>query len=191
MTSSSLVRLHLVRHGQTRQNLDMRFPGVDARLTDEGRAQAKRIGRELVRRELLVETILVSPTARTFETMENARALLPNRPRIIVIAGLAEKNPGGAEGRPIPGNFADVDSLTVRMRGESFPRFIERVENAFRGLFEDIRNGKIPGNDIVLFGHSLVNRIGLGVAQGIGGARGLEGPSQINGGIKTIELRRN
>jgi hypothetical protein len=48
---------------------------------------------------------------------------------------------------------------------------------------------RYPGETLSL-GHSLMNRIGLGVLQGIGRARGLEGPSQLNGGIKTVEINR-
>ncbi|MFH1447803.1 MAG: histidine phosphatase family protein [Candidatus Micrarchaeota archaeon] len=184
------VRLHLVRHGQTMANVQSRFPGPEARLTNVGRAQAMGIGREFLKKDILVDSILVSPTARTFETMENACLVMPVQPRVIVVSGLAEKDPCGAIGERIPGTFEEVDRLTIKRGGESFPWFIERVENAFIGLLRDIREGRIPGGDIAVFGHSLVNRICLGVLQGVGGTKGLEGQSQLNGGIKTVEIRR-
>ncbi len=184
------ANLHMVRHGQTMNNLLETFPGREARLTSVGRAQAQRIGREFLRKNVLVDTILVSPTARTFETMENACLIMPAVPRVIVVSELIEKDPGRAIGERIPRTFDEVDGVSVRRGGESFGRFIERVENAFIGILRDIRETRIPGNEIALFGHSLVNRICLGVFQGIGGARGLQGPSQLNGGIKTLEINR-
>lgn len=183
------TRIHLVRHGQTKANLELVFPGPEAMLTREGVAQARRIGDEFARKRILVETILVSPTQRTIGSAENACLLLPVKPRIIVVQGLAEKDPGSAIGEKIPGSNEEIDRLMLRRGGETFPRFIERVENAAIGIIREIGSGKL-GADVAIFGHSLANRIVLGVLQGIGGARGLQGQSQLNGGIKTLELER-
>lgn len=184
------IRLHLARHGQTPANREMRFPRADARLTGEGIAQAGRMAREFQRREVLVDTVLLSPTARTFQTMEIACSLQAARPRIIVVQGLREKDPGRATGARIPEARGEIDRISVRAGGESFPQFIERVESTFECLLEELRAGRIPGSEILLLGHSMVNRICFGVLQGAGGAMGLEGKSQINGGVKTVEIRR-
>ncbi|MFH0817665.1 MAG: histidine phosphatase family protein [Candidatus Micrarchaeota archaeon] len=188
------ARLHLVRHGETQANREMLFPGTNARLTGNGIAQARKVGTEFLTKEILVDTILVSPTKRTFETLgyafeviENSSLVFPVKPRVIVVQELLEKDPGGAVGKRIPETWGEIDRVSVKAGGESLPQFIERVENAAVKLIREIEAGKL-GNEVALFGHSLVNRIILGVFQGIGGARGLSGKSQINGGIKTVEI---
>ncbi len=191
----SIARIHLVRHGETPANRDMLFPGTEARLTGNGIAQARKVGNEFVKKGILADTILVSPTKRTFETlgyafetMEGSGLVLPVKPRVIVVHGFLEKDPGKAVGRKIPGSPEEIDALMNKTDGETYPRFIERVENAAVQITREIALGKLGAN-VVVFGHSLVNRIILGVLQGTGGVRGLEGPSQINGGIKTVGVR--
>ncbi|MFH1470576.1 MAG: phosphoglycerate mutase family protein [Candidatus Micrarchaeota archaeon] len=190
-------RLHLVRHGETQANREMLFPGREARLTGSGVAQARKAGQEFAKKGVLLDTILVSPTRRTFDTMklaleemEGCGLVLPAKTRIVIVAGFLEKDPGEAVGRKIPGGAGEIDSLMRKTNGETYPLFIERVENAAAKIIREIESGLL-GNNVVVFGHSLVNRVILGVCQGIGGARGLDGPSQINGGIKTVGIERS
>lgn len=62
-------RVFLVRHGQTRWNLEHRLQGqLDSPLTDEGVRQAKSVGERLIDRE--ITTVCASPLGRALRTAE-------------------------------------------------------------------------------------------------------------------------
>jgi probable phosphoglycerate mutase len=62
-----VTRLHLIRHGATTLSAEDRFAGaVDVPLSDEGRAQAARLGERLQSTKLCA--IYASPLSRTMET---------------------------------------------------------------------------------------------------------------------------
>jgi broad specificity phosphatase PhoE len=62
-----VTRLHLIRHGATTLSAEDRFAGaVDVPLSDEGRAQAARLGERLASTKL--GAVYASPLSRTMET---------------------------------------------------------------------------------------------------------------------------
>lgn len=62
-----VTRLHLIRHGATTLSAEDRFAGaVDVPLSDEGRAQAARLGERLQSTKLCA--VYASPLSRTMET---------------------------------------------------------------------------------------------------------------------------
>ncbi len=62
-----VTRLHLIRHGATTLSAEDRFAGaVDVPLSDEGRAQAARLGERLATTKLCA--VYASPMSRTIET---------------------------------------------------------------------------------------------------------------------------
>jgi probable phosphoglycerate mutase len=62
-----VTRLHLIRHGATTLSAEDRFAGaVDVPLSDEGRAQARRLGERLATTPLAA--VYASPLGRTVET---------------------------------------------------------------------------------------------------------------------------
>lgn len=62
-----VTRLHLIRHGATTLSAEDRFAGaVDVPLSDEGRAQAARLGERLATTKL--GAVYASPLSRTMET---------------------------------------------------------------------------------------------------------------------------
>ena len=62
-----VTRLHLIRHGATTLSAEDRFAGaVDVPLSDEGRAQARRLGERLASTKL--SALYASPLSRTVET---------------------------------------------------------------------------------------------------------------------------
>lgn len=62
-----VTRLHLIRHGATTLSAEDRFAGaVDVPLSDEGRAQAARLGERLASTKL--SALYASPLSRTVET---------------------------------------------------------------------------------------------------------------------------
>ncbi len=61
------TRLHLIRHGATTLSAEDRFAGaIDVPLSDEGRAQAQRLGERLSSTKLAA--LYASPLSRTVET---------------------------------------------------------------------------------------------------------------------------
>jgi len=92
----------LLRHGETEWSRDARHTGrTDVPLTEEGREQARRIGRALSGREF--SRVLVSPLGRARETLELAGLRGP----VEVCDDLREWDYGAYEGR-----------TTAEIRGE-------------------------------------------------------------------------
>lgn len=101
------TRLYLIRHGATQLSAEDRFAGaVDVELSDEGRAQAERLGQRLASTKL--GGLYASPLSRTLETarLVGAPQGLEPRPE----PGLREIAHGHWEGRrrsEVERDFAD------------------------------------------------------------------------------------
>lgn len=89
------MQLILVRHGQTRGNLDARIQGHDDPLTVLGRQQACSTAATLAAREDITH-LYTSPLDRAFETARIIGSALGLEP--VHVAGLAEVNAGDATG---------------------------------------------------------------------------------------------
>ncbi len=98
-----MKRLLIVRHGNTF------LPGepprrigarTDLPLTDEGRAQARRLGEWFAAEQLEAGPVLCGSLARTMETAELLSAAMGGRGRPIVAAWLNEIDHGPDEGQP-------------------------------------------------------------------------------------------
>ncbi|MBM3132085.1 MAG: histidine phosphatase family protein, partial [Chloroflexi bacterium] len=96
---NALMRLILVRHGQTDWNREYRVQGqADPPLNESGKAQAEAIARAL--KDEPVEAIYSSPLSRAFET---ARAIDESHHiGIARIDALKELNVGDLDGIPYP-----------------------------------------------------------------------------------------
>ncbi|HVY28729.1 MAG TPA: histidine phosphatase family protein [Polyangiaceae bacterium] len=91
-----VTRLHLIRHGATTLSAEDRFAGaVDVPLSDEGRAQARRLGERLASTPL--SAVYASPLSRTVETARLVGAPQNLEPRLD--AGLREIAHGHWEGK--------------------------------------------------------------------------------------------
>ncbi len=76
-----VTRLHLIRHGSTTLSAEDRFAGaVDVPLSDEGRAQARRLGERLAATKL--SAVYASPMSRTVETARLVGAPQELEPRL-------------------------------------------------------------------------------------------------------------
>jgi broad specificity phosphatase PhoE len=132
---ADVTRLFLVRHGATNLTAEDRFSGAEgADLSDEGRAQAERLG-ERLRRES-VSAIYTSPLSRTMDT---ARAIAGpcNVPDLQTRDGLREIGHGHWEGlarkeveKRFPDEYAswNEDPFTFApQRGESGVEVLARA----------------------------------------------------------------
>lgn len=94
-----MSRLILVRHGQTRSNvekrLDTRLPGAE--LTDLGVEQASRLGRRMVEEERRVTTLVTSVATRARQTGEGIGDHVGLE--VVRLEGIHETQVGSFEGR--------------------------------------------------------------------------------------------
>jgi broad specificity phosphatase PhoE len=93
------MRLLLIRHGQTRGNIENHLQGDDDPLTSLGRRQAGITGAWLSRNETITH-LYASPLARAFETATIIGNAIRHEP--MIEPGLAELNIGIAAGTPFP-----------------------------------------------------------------------------------------
>ena len=105
---NKLLDILLVRHGQTKWNVEMRLQGtLDSDLTETGVFQAKKLGEKL--EDIEFSKIFASPSGRTMKTAE---LVLRNRVSpIITDERLKEMNFGILEGKK-------VETLDERFKNE-------------------------------------------------------------------------
>ena len=127
-----MTTLLLVRHGETDWNADGRLQGqTDRRLSEFGRAQARRLADELAAQEL--EAIYSSDLARARETAEivGTRVGLP----VTLDPDLREKDWGTWEG------LTAVERDRVEFVGESTEAHRDRILRALRRIAERHADG--------------------------------------------------
>lgn len=108
------MRLILIRHGQSRANVDAVIQGTDDPLTDIGRAQAEAVG-QFLGAHYTVTHFYASPMFRARETagiIGNHIGLEPS-----LEPGLAEINPGHAVGMTWEAWTAANPEQAARLRG--------------------------------------------------------------------------
>jgi broad specificity phosphatase PhoE len=134
------MKIYLIRHGQTTGDVEDRYGGdYDDRLTELGKRQAEKLGREL--RDAGIEKIFASPLARSRETanifsrkigvsiefVENLR----ERSRYGVLTGMI-KSEGAAK---FPKLAETVKTFAKTIEGaEEFGHFEDRIIEAFYNL---------------------------------------------------------
>jgi probable phosphoglycerate mutase len=140
------TKLVLVRHGETKWNVEKRIQGQgDSPLTDEGLEQARAIGRRLAREKF--DRIVSSDLGRAMQTAREIGTL--TRHEIVPDARLRERHFGDGEGltyaeidERYPGAFSrvrEVDPDYAIPNGESRRQFHERVVAALEALAEEHR----------------------------------------------------
>jgi uncharacterized phosphatase len=95
-----MKKLYFIRHGQSVMNTQKLWAGVtDTPLTEEGRQQAKRAGKEA--KKLNIDLIVSSPLSRAHETARIIAKEIdyPNK-KIIISPLLVERDGGKYEGQP-------------------------------------------------------------------------------------------
>jgi probable phosphoglycerate mutase len=150
-----MTRVVVVRHGQTRWNVEARIQGHgDSDLTEEGIAQADAIARRLV--DEPCDVLISSDLGRAHETAKRIAAR--NGHAIVLDSRFRERAFGIGEGmsyeeldRRWPGAFSRVGVVDPDLAvpgGESRRRFHERVCEAF----EDVAV-KHAGRNVIVVAH--------------------------------------
>ncbi len=146
--------LYVVRHGQTKWNLEHRVQGVsDIPLTELGINEAKELA-NLVK-DLNIDVVISSPLSRARDT---AKILIDNRLPVNTDDRIIERDWGMNEGM----NINEVDGidcwdviLNTNVQG------IERVQDFMKRVSEFIEDIKIKYKDlnVLVVAHSAVLRV--------------------------------
>ena len=142
----SHTKIVLVRHGETRWNVEQRIQGQgDSPLTDAGIEQARAIGRRLAREHF--DRLVASDLGRTMQTAGEIAALTGHA--VVADARLRERHFGAGEGLTYgeidaryPGAFSrvrEVDPDFAIPGGESRRQFHARVVAALEHLAQEHR----------------------------------------------------
>lgn len=152
-----VLRLFLVRHGETAENLQMRYLGTsDPPLTDKGIQQAREVAGAL--EQIPIRMILTSPLRRAADTAAQIQAAC--RSELRLDSHLAEGSFGRWEGlsraEVLGLGSQDADQL---LRWESDPdcappggESIKQVQERMISLVEELK-GEFPDSSVVLVSH--------------------------------------
>jgi probable phosphoglycerate mutase len=163
------TRVYLVRHGATVLTEENRYAGsTDVALSDEGRAQARALGRRLGSEP--IEAVYASPMGRTMET---ARLIVGDRELPIVpIPELRETDHGHWEGKTshdVQREFPDEYARWVRdpftfapTRGETGLQVLARALPAFLAIA-----AAHPGGPVLVVSHKATLRLVIGSLLGV------------------------
>ena len=166
--------IYLVRHGQTKFNVEQRHQGrVDSPLTELGREQARRAGEALA---TLIDprdsTIFSSPLGRALQTAEIIADVIAVKRSIIVDTDLMEIGMGSAEGLTQAEvekrwTVPEADSISRTMSlwspdGESLEVLAERLERALRRVVDDHAGSR------VVVTHGVAGRVFQAIHLGLG-----------------------
>ncbi len=147
------MKLYVVRHGQTDQNVLGLVQGdTESDLTEKGREEAKAL-QELVE-SLNIDVVVSSPLRRALDT---AKLITNNKKEIIIDERLIERDFGLSEGKPVD------EELTVKYWDFRLNTDINQVEKVQDLMFritefiEDMRN-KYDDKKVLVVAHSAILR---------------------------------
>ncbi|NQY23978.1 MAG: histidine phosphatase family protein [Campylobacteraceae bacterium] len=157
------TNIYLIRHGQTKWNLEKRWQGsLNADLTQEGISQAHK-AKDLMQ-EITLHKAYVSPLKRTIDTI--AIILKESNLEAICVEGLKEISLGVWEGKTQDEikkndavqthNFWNESHLFDVIGAESFLEVQERMIKALENIFENNQ-----GKNIVVVSHWVAIKVAL------------------------------
>ena len=146
-----MKEFYLMRHGQTRFNVQHRLQGVcDAPLTEVGIEQAKKAGQYLAKQEPIFDHVFTSTSERASDTLE----IVTGRTDYERLKGLKGQDFGAFEGQPeylhpktsVVGHFGDH---YAQFGGESQDQFVARVVASAKEIVD-----KHPDQSILAVSHA-------------------------------------
>ena len=139
-----MKEFYLMRHGQTRFNVQHRLQGVcDAPLTEVGIEQAKKAGQYLAKQETIFDHVFTSTSERASDTLE----IVTGRTDYERLKGLRGQDFGSFEGQPeylTPKALPDgqgFGDFFVQFGGESTTQVRDRMELTVRAIMESVAEG--------------------------------------------------
>lgn len=172
-----MITIYLVRHGQTKENLQRIFQGhLPGTLTDEGKRQARELNKKL--KDIHFDLIISSDLQRVVDTVKLA-----------------------TEGRSIPWHTTqllreiDWGSITGKLISEvdthAFPPDVETREQLYDRAAAFVSEICRPENDnltILVVGHGLINRSVQANIEGVPISDLKSIPVQQNAEIRILKL---
>ena len=171
--------LFLIRHGRSTANESGIWQGqMEFPLSEEGRSQARRVGRALAGKRL--DGLYSSPLGRALETAEIIAREANFPDEVVAIKGLTERRGGSLEGTTHAERVARDPELVKKflelpeeerwtlVGAETDEEMLDRFERAI----SDIRSRHVPGARVVIVSHGgvmrafLRDRFGPGVFPG-------------------------
>lgn len=190
------MRIHVVRHGETRHNAEKRIQGqtLDDGLNETGVQQAEALARHYAverARGLHVAAVYASPLKRAYETgLAIARALDLPDPR--PMHGLKEVHWGQHAGKLNEGaTLADMTRVLTAWDAGDLTAHApdgETPGDAWQRLAKDLEEviARHPLDDVVIVGHGRINKI---LISGLlhGDLHHMDEHPQANAGITLLE----
>ena len=144
-----MVRLLLVRHGESVWNAEERIQGQqDVPLSELGRAQAKALGRRL--RDEFFVACYSSPLRRAAETAQEILNTLASPPSLTLMPELMERRFGEWEGKCLSdldkaafSRWLTAHQLPAPPDGESMDELLVRVERGLRRILTEVPEGSV------------------------------------------------
>lgn len=152
---SDIVKIYLVRHGQTNLNKQRLIQGrIDEPLNNVGIKQAKETGQLLKSLSIDYQRLVSSPLSRALETAYYAAKKLNYKDEIIISSYLIERDFGNWEYKTIKDNFDIIMEPGFTEEGfEASEDLIARIKYGIDELYVDYQN-----ETIIAFVHAHVIR---------------------------------
>ncbi|KNZ71191.1 phosphoglycerate mutase [Thermincola ferriacetica] len=155
-----MVRIYLVRHGETNWNKSLKYQGhKDVPLNDEGKKQAEKIGLRLAKEK--IDAVYSSDLSRARETA--AAIARHHNKQVITLREFRETNFGCWEGLTYVEIVAAYEEVMLNWRKNPWQTKIpggeclEEVVNRTNGMFWQLVE-KHAGENIVIVAHGGTNR---------------------------------
>ena len=145
--------IYFVRHGLSESNVKRIFAGQkdDSLLTEQGKEEARRIGREILKECIFIDKIVSSPAKRAVETAQLiANEIKIDPSKIIFDKRINDYDMGDLAGTPWR---SIASSELIKVKGaEDINNFYNRVYSCLKDL------SNLEGN-ILIVSHGSVGRI--------------------------------
>ena len=159
-----MVDILLIRHGETKWNREEIFRGqTDIPLNDQGREQAKALGKSLLKWNLTDPRFLASPLARAYETAQLAASFISPGSEIVKAEAFKDICFGDWEGKTLPEVERKYPELYRQWKkepgsvnfpgGESLDQVAHRTESALYRIARSHRR-----KTVVIVSHRAVNK---------------------------------
>ena len=147
-----MMRICLVRHGQTDWNKKHLIQGrIDTLLNEDGRMQSRLAGQKIKKLNIKWDAVYSSPLKRAYETAQIACDVADINLPIITLDELMERDFGDLEGKVVgKENYELMKNGNVRGL-EKLPDLEKRSVNAILNIYKDNKD-----SNVLLFTHSQI-----------------------------------
>ena len=159
-----MTRYYFARHGESTANVEGVAAGwSDVALTNQGRAQARAIGRDLEYADRQIDIIIASPLVRALDTaVIIADAIGYPKEYIKIVPELKEKSAGSLELGSLQTLYEKTEQEIVQLGGENAQMFQDRVEEAL----DVIRSMASEDDNVLIVAHAGIYKMAKVIVEG-------------------------